>query len=228
MLVSPQDQARVAEAVAQAERATAGEIYCVLAARSDDYPAAPLVWATGAALLLPPIALLLGLRPGGLPSLFGGWTAAQASPEAASLAALVAYIVLQAAVFVVAALVVALPSVRERLTGSATKAAAVRQAAMTQFLGKGLHLTRDRTGVLLYVSVAERRAEVIADENIYTRAPREVWDAVVADLTGGLRRGDAAEGFVAAVGRAGAILAEHFPPRPDDVNEVPDALVLIG
>ena len=226
--LSEADQARIAQAVAEAEKTTAGEIFCVLAPEVGDDRQPPLIWAFGAALLLPALALLAGFRPEMLTRLFGGWTVGHAAAhDAAILSALLTYAALQAATFVVAALILAIPPVRRALSPASAKAARVRQAAMDYFLAKDLHLTRDRTGVLIFAALAEHRVEVIADEGIYALAPNAVWDAVVADLTAGLKRGAIADGFVAAVARTGAILAAHVPPRPGDSNELPDSLTVL-
>lgn len=226
--MTPQDLDRIAGAVAEAEKTTAGEIFCVLAPEVSDYRETPLVWAAAAALVVPAGALFAGFRPEMLTRLFGGWSIGhQAALDGAILSALSTYIALQAVVFVVAALVASIPPVRRALTPGSLKAARVRRAAMEQFLSHGLHVTRDRTGVLIFAALAEHRVEVIADEGIYAAAPNTAWDEVVADLVGGLKRGKIADGFVAAVSRTGTILAAHVPPRPDDRNELPDGLTIL-
>jgi putative membrane protein len=226
--MTPQDLDRIASAVAEAEKTTAGEIFCVLAPEVSDYRETPLAWAATAALVLPAGALLAGFRPEMLTRLFGGWSVGHAAAlDGAILSALSTYIALQVVVFVVAALVVSIPPVRRALTPGSLKTARVKRAAMEQFLSHGLHVTRDRTGVLIFAALAEHRVEVIADEGIYKAAPDTVWDAVVADLVGGLKQGKVADGFVAAVARAGGILATHVPPRGDDRNELPDGLTIL-
>jgi putative membrane protein len=226
--MTPQDQARVAEAVAAAEKTTAGEIFCVLAPEVSENREVPLIWAAAAALILPAAGLLAGLRPDMLTRLFGGWTVGHASAtDATILSTLSIYIGLQAAIFVLAALLVSIPPIRRALTPGALKAAAVRRAAMEQFLSHGLHLTRDRTGVLIFAALAERRVEVIADEGIYKAAPQTVWDEVRADLVAGLAKGRIADGFVAAVTRTGQILSAHVPVRTGDRNELPDGLTIL-
>ncbi|WP_269715261.1 TPM domain-containing protein [Caulobacter sp. NIBR2454] len=228
MDLSKQDHQRIAAAVAKAESTTAGEIYCVLAPEVSDYKETPLVWAAASALVLPALALFAGLRPHMLTDLFGGWTVAhETASDATIFSALSIYIAIQAVVFVTAALVVSLGPVRRALTPGPLKTARVHQAAMQQFLSHGLHLTEGRTGVLLFASVADHRAEVVADEGIYAKAPREVWDEVVDLLIAGLKKGDAASGFVAAVERSGQILAEYVPPRAGNPNELPDGLVVL-
>ena len=226
--LSQADQDRIAKAVADAEKTTAGEIYCVLAPEIGDDRSVPLIWATAAALLLPALALLAGFRPEMLSRLFGGWSVGHAAAQdVAILSALLTYIGLQAAIFAVVAALVSIPTVRRALIPPAVKTARVRQAALDYFLAKDLHLTQGRTGVLIFAALAEHRVEVIADEGIHAAAPSGVWDEVVADVVEGLKRGAIADGFVAAIARAGAILAAHVPPRPGDVNELPDGLTVL-
>jgi putative membrane protein len=226
MAMTESDHDRIAAAVAAAESRTAGEIYCVLSPAVSDYRETPLAWATAAALILPAGALLLGFEPQSLTRWFGGWTVGHtAATDATILAALTTYVALQAAVFIASALIVAFPPVRRALTPNSLKAERVHRAAMEQFLSHGLHATRDRTGVLLFASLAERRAEVIADEGIYKVTDPAVWDEVVDLLIRGLKKRKAADGFVAAVELSGRILAAHVPPRTDNPNELPDRLV---
>lgn len=228
LTMNEEDRRRIAEAVTAAEANTSGEIYCVLAPQVSDYRETPLAWAAATALVLPALALLLGFEPEMLSRVFGGWDVGHAAAADQTIfAALSTYVALQAAVFVPAALIVWLPPVRRALTPASLKAERVHRAAMEQFLGHGLHATRDRTGILLFASLAEHRAEVIADEGIYSAAPNAVWDEVVALLVGGLKRDDIAGGFEAAVARCGEILAEHVPPRADNPNELPDRLVVL-
>jgi putative membrane protein len=227
-MLDTNDQARIAEAVAAAEVNTAGEIYCVLTPRCSEYREVPLAWAALAALALPPMALLLGLRPRTLETLFGGWTVGQDGAVGGTIvSALLVYILLQLVVLAAVLLIGSLPAVRRWLTPPALKAERVRGAAMDQFLSHGLHLTQDRTGVLIFASLDERRAEVIADEGIHAAASPQVWEEVVDLLTAGLKRGDTAGGFIAAVERSGRILAEHVPPRAGNPNELSDRIVLL-
>ncbi len=226
--MTEQEHDRIAAAVAAAETNTAGEIYCVLAPSVADYRETPLAWAAGAALVVPALALLLGFQPQMLTTLFGGWEVGhEAATDRTIFMALAIYVGLQAAVFVITALIVRIPSVAFFLTPRGQKARLVHRAAMQQFLSHGLHATRERTGVLLFASLAEHRAEVIADEGIYAAAPKEVWEEVAALLIDGLKRRRIADGFEAAVKRSGEILAQYVPPRADNPNELPDRLVVL-
>lgn len=229
-LLSPSDRAAIEAAVREAETRTTGEIYCVVAEDSSDYFETPLAWAAGVALLGPALLLLGGVHVS-VPDLGGEWTAAQVAQAADVVArnALVGAMLVQAALFVVTAIVVSLRPLRLRLTPRALKRERVRREAQAQFLAKNLHATRERTGVLIYVSVAEHMAELIADDGIAAQVEVEVWERAMSALTAGLKRGEPAAGFAAAIGLCADILAERFPPRPgDNPNELPDAVVVLS
>ena len=100
-------------------------------------------------------------------------------------------------------------------------------AALRQFAAHGLHLTENRTGVLVFVSAAEHHAEIVADAGIAEKVPQEAWDAIVADLIAAARENRLADGYVAAIAEAGKILATHFPGDGANPNELPDRLVVM-
>jgi putative membrane protein len=100
----------------------------------------------------------------------------------------------------------------------------VDRAARLAFLEHGLVETRDRTGILLYVSLLERQVEVLADRGIDSQVPDDTWDGVVSDILDGIRARRADEGLITAIRRCGEILAERFPPRPDDEDELSNRL----
>jgi putative membrane protein len=216
-------------AVCAAELRTTGEIYCVVAEESSDYGETPLAWAAGVALLAPALLLLGGVHVT-IPDLFSSWSAVEVGQaiEFSVRRALIGTIVLQGLLFVATAVIVAIPSVRRALTPNRLKHARVRRRAEEQFLAKNLHLTRERTGVLIFVSRGEHMAELIADQGIAGHVDGHVWDRAMAALTEGLKHGHPAKGFSEAIGLCAEVLAEHFPAHPDDnPNELPDAVVLL-
>ncbi|MEO6040320.1 MAG: hypothetical protein ABIP41_00280, partial [Croceibacterium sp.] len=85
--------------------------------------------------------------------------------------------------------------------------------------------THGRTGILIYVSLRERRAQIVADEAIAGKVAPEVWGEAMAALLAEVRHGRLADGMCAAIARVGVVLAEHFPRADDDVNELPDRLI---
>jgi putative membrane protein len=220
MTLSNEDHLRIATAVAAAERATSGEIRCVLAEGRD--PVRLGFIAGCAALIVPALALFAGFDPVALAARFGGWDAAHGGPPAMGLAV---YIAAQAIVFAAVMLVGATPLGR-MLTPAPLRKAMVHRAAVAQFEALGLTRTRDATGVLLYVNLAHHRAEVLADAGIYAKAPTQVWDDVVGLLLDGVRCGDVADGFARAATRTGEILSAYLPPRADDANELSDSVFL--
>jgi putative membrane protein len=124
--------------------------------------------------------------------------------------------------------VVAVPPVRRALTPRPVKRDRVRRRALEQFASKNLHATRERTGVLIYVSFAEHMAELVADEGIAAQVGQEVWDQAMAALTEGLKRGQPGAGLAAAIGLCGEVLAERFPCDPtDNPNEISDQVVVL-
>lgn len=229
MKISKEDHARIAAVVGAAERGTSGEIQCVLATEALDRRPIVLSMAAGAALIGPAVAVLLGFRPQVFAEAFGHWSVGHlAAADEQALAAVGFYIALQTAIFILVWALGSWTALARLLTPGKVLDRRVHRAAVAQFEALGLAHTRDRTGILLYVSLAEHRAEVLADEGIYAKAPHAVWDEVVGLLVSGLKAGAPGDGFVAAVERTGKILADCLPPREDDANELPDGLIETG
>ncbi len=200
-MITAADRARITRAIAAAESRTSGEIFCVITRSSGDDRLLPLLWAALAALLVPLPAILLA-----------GWPAPRVY-----LAQLLA--------FLLVALALSLPALRARLVPRRARAARAHAEAMRQFLAQGLHRTAQRTGVLIFASVAERHAEIVADAGIHAQVDQSVWDDAVAALIAGIRASDPAEGFTAAIAACGTVLAEHFPPGPANPDELPNRLL---
>ena len=79
--------------------------------------------------------------------------------------------------------------------------------------------------MLLYLSMRERRAEIVADEAIVSKVAPEAWGKAMADMLAEIRQGRVAEGLAAGIRDVGEVLSEHFPRAEDDVNELPDRLI---
>jgi putative membrane protein len=136
---------------------------------------------------------------------------------------------LQLISFVAVAFGLSRPGLRYRIVPKRARHDRAHATAMRQFWAQRLHKTQERTGVLIFVSLAERYAEIIADAGINEKVTPEVWEKAVGDLTGAIKQGRIGDGFVAAIAQCGAVLAEHFPAAPGSVNpnELPDKLVEI-
>jgi putative membrane protein len=100
----------------------------------------------------------------------------------------------------------------------------VSHAAHASFVHHGVVNTQDRNGVLVFVSLRERRVLILADQGIHVQAGEDFWKAETDRIVQGIRAGKPAEGIVAAIESIGGKLAAHFPPRPGQKNELPDRL----
>ncbi len=201
----------ITAAVRDAEAGTSGEVVVVLAEQSDDYEEA--AWraaalAGGGVLVLDllyrhaaPFWLPLPADAGLLAALAVAWLAFFLVPQSATL--------------------------RRRLVGRASRSARVRAAAAATFHTRRLAATRDRTGVLVYVSLFEREVVVLPDVGIEAKAPESAWAGVVARVVAGMKAGRPAEGVVDAVRVCGELLrAAGFVARSDDRDELDNAPVL--
>lgn len=228
MKLTPDGHERVAEAIRVAELRTSGEIYCVMAGRVSSYRDVSLGWAAAAALILPLGLIPFGFDPAWVPGLGGSWEAAHlASRDVTVGAALGAYALIQATLFLIVFLLTSIPLVSRIVTPRSIRQTRVREAALQQFLAHGLHVTEARTGVLIFAALGDHQVEVVADEGIYSKVDQTVWADAVEVMARGLRRGDPAGGFVDAIGLCAVVLAEHFPPGARNRNEVQDKLVVI-
>ncbi|MFN0160184.1 MAG: TPM domain-containing protein [Burkholderiales bacterium] len=105
--------------------------------------------------------------------------------------------------------------------------ARVRERAVMLFSKLRVWDTERNTGVLVYVLLADRAIEIVADRGIAQRVPQAHWDEICASLGAAFRSGQGEEGVLAAVGQIGVLLARHFPPVAGDTNELPDAPVIL-
>ena len=215
------DHARVSEAVRAAEAGTAGEIVTIVADASDRYGDVAMWWSVSAAVLaVAALAAFPALHEFSLNLLTGGWMVETSASEALTLA--LATFVLK---FVAVRLILLWRPLLLWLTPRAIRADRVHKRAVRYFKVGAERRTTGRTGILIYLSMAEHRAEIVADEAIHGRVAPEAWGEAMAKLVAGAREGCVADGMAAAIGDVGAILAAHFPRAADDVNELPDRLI---
>jgi putative membrane protein len=191
--------AAIEQAVQSAERATSGEIVPMVVERSDPYAEVRFGAAALIAFALGGLALYVA------PSLWH-WE-----------------VPVQIALFAAATWLFGRRALLRRLVPADVCAERVARAAALAFHGAGLVETRDRTGILIYVSLLEHRVVVLADRGIHARVEPGTWDGVVARIIEGIRRDRAEEGLAEGIRMCGEILAQLFPPRPDDTNELPNS-----
>ena len=213
----------VTQAVAAAEETTSGEIVTVLADRSDGYTDVALWWAIGASFTAMSLMaafpeVMLGL----VDWIIGGWSEEWTRGEYLSLV-----LTLGMVTFLAMLAVQLWQPLKFRMVPSPVTEARVRDEAVRHFKVGAERRTHGRTGVLLYLSMREHRAEIVADEAIAAQVPAEIWGEAMADMLGEVSRGNIAEGLAAGVRDVGKVLAEHFPRGDHDENELPDRLIEI-
>ncbi len=198
------DLARVHAELVAVEKETTGEVLPVVLERSDGHPGA--IWLAGLAFVLAGSALLAGWLPWEKPALV-----------------LLCQLALGALGCATARL---LPDFQRLFIADAREREMAEEQAFQEFHRYELHRTTGRTGVLLFVSLLEHRAVVLADAGINAAVAADQWQRTTEALLDGVRRGSLAEGLVAGIRSAGEVLARHFPSAAGDRNEVPDRVVV--
>ena len=221
--IGDEDRALIAAAVARAEATSDGEIVTIVALRSDAYHDVALHYAVLLMLFVP---AFWAFAPQSLvdyaTSLVLGWNA-ELSRELVML-----YIFVKlAGAFLFVRILLAWTPLRMALTPGHTKSRRVHRKAVELFRASCELKTRGRTGILLYLSLAERRAEIVADEAIASKVAPEVWGEAMAALIDEVKHGRPGEGMVAAVEQIGAVLAPILPPRADNPDELPNRLITL-
>ncbi|HET7708503.1 MAG TPA: hypothetical protein VFK50_03090 [Sphingomicrobium sp.] len=219
--LSEQDHDRVSKAIAAAEAKSDGEIVAVVTDRSDPYHDVALHWSVLALLgVLAWAAACPSCLRWGFDAVMGGWR-----PEP-SLRELLTFLMILAVVkFTAVLLILKYLPLRLALTPGATKLRRVRRRAISIFKAGAERRTIGRTGILIYLSMAEHRAEIVADEAIVKVTTPETWGEAMAALLVEVKAGRTADGMIAAIGQVGAVLATHFPRSSADTNEIPDKLI---
>jgi putative membrane protein len=201
--LSAKDQHRVGEAIKAAEATTAGEIVCVLARASSDYMSYATAWSALIALIAP--WFLIALTKLSVHEIF----------------------LAQIVIFVALLLILSESPVGRVIIPRRARRAHAHRAAMEQFMIRGMARKQNRAGVLIFVSLAEHYARIIADDGIASKVHQSVWQDAIDALLERAGEGEIVEGFVIAVEKCGRVLAEHFPSEGNDKDELPDRIYLI-
>jgi len=204
MFLSEQEKENIRRAIRAAEALTSGEIVTVIAQTADDYLYIPTLWAGLLALLTPSVLFLM--------------------PEPPHY--IYMYIV-QVIVFFACAAIFRWTPVKMALVPKVVKYRRANRLANVQFLQQGVHLTEQRNGLLLFVSVAEHYVEIMADKGINDVVPENAWKDIVQSFVGDVKQGKIADGFIGAINESGKLLQTHFPIQVNDVNELPNHLIEI-
>ena len=219
--LSEADHDKVSAAIAAAEAKSNGEIVAVATPISDPYHDVALHWAVAVLIL---VLAWAAWRPDWLQywydAVTGGW---HAEPTLGEL--LTFLMILAVLKFTAVLLILKWMPLRLALTPGPTKHRRVRRRAVAVFKAAAERRTVGRPGVLIYLSMAERRAEIVADEAILKVTDEATWGEAMSELLAEVKAGRIGDGMVAAIARVGTVLAEHFPRSATDTNEIPDKLI---
>ncbi len=206
---SQSDLDRIAEAVRLAESKTSGEIVPYFVEQCDDYAVAS--WRSG--VIFASVTLLASLA---IHSFSKAW---------------LPFGVLELAGIVVAAFLLGivlartLPAYKRVLVSHAMIDARVSLRASAAFLSEEVFKTRERTGILIFLSFFEQRVLVLGDSGINAKVAKTEWDEIVKTVIRGIRNGKMTDGLVEAIGKCGELLQQHgVERRRDDTDELSDAL----
>ncbi len=207
--LTEQERAQINAAVQSAEKRTSGEIACLVESASYRYPMANVLGATVLAL---PLALVLT-------PLIGGWLWMGTHN-------MWLFLGLFGLIFTAAYFAVDNTAWLKRWFVSKREIEEeVEESAITSFFRHGLYRTREANGILVFISVFEHKVWVLADHGINTKVPAGQWEAIVTRITDGIRSKRPAAAICEAAESIGATLAEHFPVRDDDTNELKNVIV---
>lgn len=202
-LLSESEQRQVAEAITRIERETDAELVTVLASQADNYSYIPLLWAGILALVIP-----------GAINYFPGWLNAYE------------LLLVQWATFIVLGLVFRIPRITTRLIPRSVRFWRASNLARRQFLEQNLHHTEAGTGMLIFVSEAERYVEILVDRGISDRLSDDTWQSIVTAFTQQVKQGQTLQGFLSCIESCGEHLKQHVPATHER-NELPNRLVIL-
>ena len=208
-MMTEADLNRIKEAVATAEKQTSGEIVPYIVSQSASHEVA--VWRGGGLFALLAYAAVLGIR------WFSGWGGSQLTEG------MVPVLLIIVAAAIGAAVVYWIPAAKRRFTGQVRLTLATHRRAMQAFVEKEVFSTRERTGILLFVSLLEHRIEVVGDAGINAKVDMDDWIGVVATIQQHMKAGQLAEGLVQGIHQCGHLLEKAgVAIRLDDTNELAD------
>jgi putative membrane protein len=211
--LSDSERRQIEASVREAETTTSGEIVPMVVSSSYHYPTASMIGALIVSLLAAgAVTAAFSIRQAweGF-GLFDLWI----FPAVFAVAFLLSH-----------ELIRRVPGIKRLFVTSAEIREEVEEAALTSFYRQRLNNTRDRTGILVFVSVFERRAVVLADEGINAQVPQETWQEVVDTITRGIRQNRQAEALCQAISRCGELVRDKFPRRRDDTDELRNLIVV--
>ena len=218
-IFSEQELKKISEAVAKAEKRTSGEIAVTYIKQSDSYA----IYELFAALILGLIYInILLLNYASINTFVSNHTWESSNQLTAAFIGLSSFVMI--AVFY---LIMNFPFIDRLIVPKKIMKKKVEDRAYLHFIKAGLTETRDRTGILIFISNLERRVVIIADKGINDKIEQDVWGKFLDIIVNGIKRNNLTDSLVSVIKRCGHILEEHFPIKPDDTNELSNDVTIL-
>lgn len=200
---SDEEKERIKRSVESAEGRTSGEIATMVVDHSDRYHEADVL---GGLLVSGLAALIISI--------------------AIQHETIWSYIPMVAILYIPARLLfIRIPRLKFPFINKARMMHAVRERAVRAFYEKGLYRTRDENGILIFISLLERKVWILGDKGVNRQIPHETWQSHAHEIAAGIRGGNVCDALCAVIEKCGKVLAEHFPRKEDDTNELSDDII---
>lgn len=200
---SDEEKERIRQAVVAAESRTTGEIATMVLDHSDRYHEAEVL---GGVLVAGLAALIIA--------------------TGVQLVTIWAYIPMVCILYIPSRLLfIRVPRLKLPFINKLRMMHAVRERAVRAFYEKRLYKTREENGILIFISILERKVWILGDRSVDRKIPHAAWQIHAREISTGIREGRGCEALCTVIGKYGLVLAEHFPRKEDDTNELPDDLV---
>ena len=198
--LTEQQKQDINQRIRDIELQTQAELVTVIAHNSDDYRYIPTLWAAVLSLSFPGLLALLTIE--------------------------LNYVYpLQVLIFILLAIVFQYSPIKMRLVPKYIKQSRASRHAHELFFIEGLHLTQNNTGIMLFVSVDEKYAEIIADQGINAKVTPEAWQTIIDAFINSVKQKQLAEAYLGAIDACGELLITHYPATNKQANELPDHLI---
>ncbi|MCD4651414.1 MAG: hypothetical protein K8S56_06475 [Candidatus Cloacimonetes bacterium] len=218
-LLTQEEQQRITKAVTKAENGTSGEVTVAIIRESSDYAAHELLFAIIGGMIIS-LVMLLFTQPIEI------WLQTKLWRYSSGYLVLF-YIAIHFAAVLVLYLLANLPVIDRLIIGRATMSKKVNQRAFRHFVESGTHTTRDNTGILIFISILERRVELLADTGINSKIAPEEWQSIVTNIIDGIHQKHFVEKLEVSIGKCGELLRQHFPADESNPNELNDAVTML-
>ena len=202
--LTPAERLQIEARIAEAEKRTSGEIVVKVVSSSYHYPLASML---GSSLL----SILLGIAVALIVKNESMWVFLTAFS--------ILFILLHE-------LFKRLHLLRRLFVTASDMKEEVEEAAIHSFYRRNINNTVDHTGILIYISLFERKVRVVADRGINERVAQDVWQEIVSTIISGIRSKAQAQAIGKAVDRCADILSTHFPLKQGDRNELPNEVII--